>query len=198
MFFRWHLVICHLISDIWWGILNSYITREWSAFLWIFQKNYKLGEAETHRLHHSQYDATPSDSEEQHRPFKKTGTTTIFLFGYQSCTSKFSGRFCRKIPCSDCNTGINLIVILEYTFVQVVQTENKSPRFRKCRRSYALFSVVVQINHCQIPTHFFAWCALFAVVIFSFFCSCLSLTRVHLRNLFLLSTPVAQMLLTPR
>ena len=32
----------------------------------------------------------------------------------------------------------------------------------------------------------------------SFFCGCLSPTIVHLHNLFLLSTPVAQMLLTPR
>ena len=45
-----------------------------------------------------------------------------------------------------------------------------------------------------IYTQLFAWCALFKVTVFLLFCSCLS----PLRNLLLLSTTVAQMMLTPR
>ena len=55
-------------------------------------------------------------AEKQHPPFKQAGTTTIFLFGYQSCTWKRFGPFCRINPCSGCNSGINLVVVLEYTF----------------------------------------------------------------------------------
>ena len=35
-------------------------------------------------------------SEEQGQPFKQTGTTTIYLFRYQSCTWQCSGPFCQK------------------------------------------------------------------------------------------------------
>ena len=88
--------------------------------------------------------------------------------------------------------------ILSFNFDQ---TPNKSLRFRKFRRSYAHLSVVFQTNHCQICTAFF--CLMSAVQSrphsFLFFCGCfVSLTIVQLRDPFLLNTPVAQMLLTPR
>ena len=49
-------------------------------------EKYKLGGAETHCLQVCQYDTRPTHFEEQHRPFKQTGTTSIFSFRYQSCT----------------------------------------------------------------------------------------------------------------
>ena len=58
-------------------------------------------------------------SEEQDRAFKQTGTSTISSFGYQSCTWKLYVLFCRRIPRSDCNSGINLVVVLEYTFLEL-------------------------------------------------------------------------------
>ena len=84
--------------------------------------------------------------------------------------------------------------ILSFNFVQ---TPSKPPRFRKFRRSNVHRSDVVQTNHCQSCTTFFALRALFKVVTY-LFCGCLSPTLVHLLNLFLMNTPVAQMLLTPR
>ena len=33
------MMFCVIITDIWWGILNSYIARGSSVFLWILQKN---------------------------------------------------------------------------------------------------------------------------------------------------------------
>ena len=124
LFFRWHLIMCHLITGIWWDILNSSMVRGWSAFLWIFQENCKLEEAETHRLHLWQCDATPMHSEQQHstskhRAYKQTGTTTIFSFWYQSCTWKRSSPSFRKKTRSCCNSGINLVAVLEYTFLQL-------------------------------------------------------------------------------
>ena len=47
------------------------------------------------------------------------GTTTIFSFGYLSCTWPRSAPFCRQNPSSGCNSGINLVVAFEYTFVQI-------------------------------------------------------------------------------
>ena len=92
------------------------------------------------------------------------------------------------------------LLFFDILFFNFNQTPNKSLRFRKFRRSYAHLSVVVQTNHCQICTAFFAWCALFKVGHIPFFiCGCFfSLTIVQVRNQFLLNTPVAQMLLTPR
>ena len=63
-------------------------------------------------------------SEEQHlalkhRTYKQTGTITIFSFGYQSCTWKRSGPSFRKKPCSCCNSGIDLVVVFQYTFLQL-------------------------------------------------------------------------------
>ena len=61
----------------------------------------------------------PTRPEEQHLPFRQTGTTTIFSFGYQSCVWPRSDPFFRQNPCSGCNSRIDLVVALEYTFFQV-------------------------------------------------------------------------------
>ena len=50
---------------------------------------------------------------------KQTGITTIFSFGYQTCTLPHSGPFCWKNTCPDCNSGIDMDVVLEYTFFQL-------------------------------------------------------------------------------
>ena len=115
----WHLVICRLITNIWWDILNSYIAWGCSDFFWIFRKNYKLREAETHCLQVCQCDTRTTHSEEQHRSFKQTGTTSIFSFRYQSCTSWPSGPLSRKNPCFGCNSAIYLVVVPEYTLLQL-------------------------------------------------------------------------------
>ena len=79
----------------------------------------KLAEVETHCLHFFKYDAIPTHPEKQQLSFKQTRTTTTFSFGYQSCTCPSSGSFCWKNPCSGCNSGIGLVVVLECTFFQL-------------------------------------------------------------------------------
>ena len=74
---------------------------------------------------------------------------------------------------------------------------NKCFRFTRFRRSYVNRPAVVLTNHCQSHTaflldvHCLKWPR-------SFFCSCLYPMTVDLRNLFLLCTRVARMLLNPR
>ena len=76
-------------------------------------------------------------SEEQCLPFKQTGTTTIFLFGYQSCVWWRSEPFFWQNSCSGCNIGIDLVVTLEYTFFQLCSNaEQISVRLARFRRSY--------------------------------------------------------------
>ena len=107
--FRWHLVMYHLITDIRWDILIF--------FLNILKKL----QARRGR------DSSPSSLLISYNTqafwrttsFKQTGTTTIFSFGYESCTWERSGSFCRKNPCSGFNRGIYLVVVLEYTFSQL-------------------------------------------------------------------------------
>ena len=97
------------------------------------------------------------------------------------------------------NSGIGLIVVLEYSFFQLCSnTELGSLRFTRFRRSYVnrtahtdalpitvkvklLFCLMCAVQSGHVP-----------------FFNCLSPMIVHLRNLFLLSKPPAQMVLTPR
>ena len=90
------------------------------------------------------------------------------------------------------------LLFLNIFFFNFILTPSKSLRFRKFRRNnvhrrlFSLKSTTVKVA------------LLFLLDVRSpkrphfFFCGCLSPTIAHLRNLFLLSTPVAQMLLTPR
>ena len=143
----------------------------------LFEKPEK---AETHRLYFSQYNTIPTHPEKQHLPFKLTGTNTIFSFVYQSCTLPSSDPFCWQNPYSGCNSGIDLVIVLEYTFFQNLN-----------------HLAVVLTKHCQSYTAFLLYvrCSKWSR---SFFYSWLPPMIVRLRNLFLLNTPVARMLLNLR
>ena len=102
-----------------------------------------------------------------------------------------------KNPCSGCNSGISLVVALQYTFFQVCSNvEQLSVRLTRFRRSYVKRPVVVLTSHTSnIGSLLDVRCA-FQNRHFSFFCS-LPLMIVYLRNL-LFDTPLARMFLTPR
>ena len=132
--------------------------------------------------------------EEQHLPFKQTGTNTIFSLEYQSCVWACSDPFFCQNPCSGCNSGIDLVVALEYTFFQFcLNAEQISVRLARFRISYVKRRAVVLTSHTSHTVILFdVRCAVQCGHV-PFFCSCLFLMIVNLRNLFLLSTP-----LTPR
>ena len=123
------------------------------------------------------------------------GTGPIFLFRYQSCTWPCSGPFCWQNPCCACNSGIDLVLLLNRLSLSFVPTPSKSLKFTRFRRSYINYPAVVLI---KVTLLFCLVCALQSGQFFFFFCSCLSPMIVHLHNLFLFSTPVARMLLTAR
>ena len=114
--FRKHLVmVCIMITDIWWDISNSYMAARWSAFLWIFQENYidiiifeKLGQAETHRLSlliQRTYALWRTISYIQANGYHHPSLIRIpFLL-----LAPNSGPFCLQDPCSDCNSVVNLV-----------------------------------------------------------------------------------------
>ena len=87
------------------------------------------------------------------------------------------------------------LLFLKILFLNFLPTPNKPLRFTRFRRSYVNLPVAVLI---------LSYIALFCFMCIvqsrhvSFFCSCFSPMIVHLRILYLLSTPVARMLLTPR
>ena len=90
----------------------------------------------------------PHALSEQHLPFKQTGTTTIFSFRYQSCVWPRSDPFFWQNPCSGCNSGIDLVVALEYTFFQLCSNvEQISVRLARFRRSYVKRPAVVLTSH---------------------------------------------------
>ena len=105
-------------------------------------------EAETHRLYLSKYNTIPTHPEEQHLPFKQTGTTTIFSFGHQSCVWARSDPLFWQNPCSACNSGIDLVAALEYSFFQLCsRAEQISVMLARFRRSYVKRSAVVLTSH---------------------------------------------------
>ena len=75
-----------------------------------------------------------------------------------------------------------------------IPTQNKSLTFTWFRRSYVNCPAVILI---KVTLLFCLMCAVQSTSV-QFFCSCLFPMIVHLRNLFLLRIPVAQILLTPR
>ena len=88
------------------------------------------------------------------------------------------------------NSATDLLVFPEFMFFQLSFNTKKSLRLTRFRRSYVNCTAVVLINHCQRYTAFLldVRCSKWPR---SFFCSCLSLMIMHLHNLFLWSTCVA-------
>ena len=108
----------------------------------------KPEEAETHHFYLSYYNTIPTHPAEQHLPFKQTGTTTIFSFRYQSCVWPRSDPFFWQNPCSGCNSGIDLVVVLEYTFFQLCSNvEQISVRLARFRRRYVKCPAIVLTSH---------------------------------------------------
>ena len=89
-------------------------------------------------------------------------------------------------------TWLLFLNILSFNFVP---TPNKSRRFIRFRKSYIYRPPVVLIKGTLLSC---LMCAVKSGNFVAFFCICLFSMIVHLRNLFLLSTPVARILLFPR
>ena len=93
---------------------------------------------------------------------------------------------------------VELICFLIFSIISFifVPTPNKFLRYQRFRKSYVKRPDVVNLPH---KLHcFFTRCACAVHCGYvPFFCSCLSPMLVRLRNLFLLSTPTARMLLFP-
>ena len=121
-----------------------------------------------------------------------------------------SDPFCWQNPCPGCNSETDLVVVLECIFFQLCSTRNRSLRFTRFRRSYVNRFAVVLTNHCQSTLFLPHVCSskwprslfIYLFILLFFFSGegggrgavCL----VHFRSLFLLSTRVARMLLSPR
>ena len=141
-------------------------------------------------------------SEEQHptlkhRTLSKRGTPPFFHSGTNLVLGNALVHPFEKNPVLVVTAKLIWLFFLNMLSFNLIQTLNKSLRFRKFRRSNVHHSVVVQSNHCQVALLFLldVRCPKFP---HSFFCGCLPTKIVDLRILFLLSTPVFQMLLTPR
>ena len=104
--------------------------------------------------------------------FKQTGTTTIFSFGYQSCTLPRPGPFCWQNSCSGCNSGINLVVVLECTFFQLCSNTEQISWVDKIQKKLCKPPCCRSNQPLSKLHRLFAWCALFKVATFLFY-SCL-------------------------
>ena len=85
--------------------------------------------------------------EEPHLPFKQTGNTIIFSFRYNSCTWPLSDPFCWQNPWSGCNSGIDLVVALKYTFFQLCSNTKKIfVKLARFKRNYVNHRAAVLVN----------------------------------------------------
>ena len=75
-------------------------------------------------------------SEEQHRSFRETGTSTIFSLGYQYCAWPCSAPFFWQKPFFDCTVELIWLLFLNILSFNFVPTPNRSLRFRRFRRNY--------------------------------------------------------------
>ena len=74
-------------------------------------------------------------SEELHRSFRETGTTTIFSLGYQYCAWPCSAPFCWQKPFFDFNSEFIWLFFLNILSFNFILIPNKSLRFRRFRRN---------------------------------------------------------------
>ena len=96
--------------------------------------------------------------------FKQTGTTSIFSSGHQSYNWPHSGPLCWQNPCSGCNSGFDLVVVLEYISFNFAATPRKSLRFTRFIRSsvnrpavvltnnYQSFCFMCPVRSCHVPS----------------------------------------------
>ena len=97
--------------------------------------------------------------------------------------------FCHVLiqnPCSGCNSGIDLVVALEYTFFQLCSNAKQiSVRLARFRRSYVKGPAVVLTSHISYTAFLLDMrCAVQSGYVPNF-CSCLYPMIVYLRNIFL-------------
>ena len=138
--------------------------------------------------------------EEQHLPFKQTGITTIPFFHLD--TNPVLGHIL-ILSVDKTHVLVVTVELIWLLFLNILSfnfapTPNKFLRLKRFRKSYVNRPDVALTNHTSYTA--FLLDVSYAVQCghVPFFCSCFSQVLVHLRNLFLLSTPVARMLLTTR
>ena len=187
--FRLHLTIfCVIITNIWWNISKNMARDNFFSF------EYSRKIALTTALWKARKgrDSFILVNTIQFISFKQTGTTMIFSFEYQPCVFPRSDPFFWQIPCSGCNSGIDLVVALEYNFFQLYANAKQiSVRLPRFRRSYVKRPGVLLSSHTSYTAFLVdIRCAVQSGHVFSFG-SCLSSIIVYLRNLFLLNTAIA-------
>ena len=100
-----------------------------------------------------------------HTPWRTTSTIQTkgdhhyFFIRIESCTYPRSGPFCWQNPCYGCNSGIDLVVVLEYTFFQLCSNTEYISQVHKiqkklckppCSRSNQIYTVFLYLKlHCS-------------------------------------------------
>ena len=136
--FRLHLVIfCVIIANIWWGQKITLTT--------CLQKARRARDP-SHLSLLILYNT--------HAPSWITASTIQKNGNHHHFFIWIPILYCWQNPCSDCNSGTDLVVILEYIFFNFVSTRNKSLRFTRFRRSYVNCTTVVVTNHCKVTLLF--------------------------------------------
>ena len=153
LFFWWHLVMfCVIMTGILWDISSSYMDQEWSVSLWIFQKKniyiyiltaslWKTRRDRDHRFHLCQYNTTPMHPKSNIDHSSKRGPATFFHTDDKPPLGHFVVHSANKTH--------GLVSVLSLSFVP---TLNISLSFRRFRKSYVNYPVVVPTRYCQSCT----------------------------------------------
>ena len=136
--------------------------------------------------------------EEQHLPFKQMGTTTIHHLDTNPVLGHVLIYSVDKTHVLVVTVELIWLLFLNILSFNFLPTPNKFLKLKRFRKSYVNRPDVVLTNHTSYTAFLLdVRCAVECGHV-PFYCSCLSPMLVHLCDLFLLSTPVARMLLTSR
>ena len=131
--------------------------------------------------------------EEQHLPFKQTGITTIFHLNTNLILGHILIHSVDKTHVLVVTVQLIWLLLLNILSFNFVPTSNKFLRLERIRKSY-INRPDVLTNHANYTAFLLdARCTVQCGHV-PFFSSCLSPILLHLRNLFLLTTPVARMM----
>ena len=153
------IMFCVIITNIWLDIPNSYLAREWFAFLWIFHKKYSDSISSKSWRRQRLITFILANAIQYPRTVKnniyhsnKRGSSLFFYSDTNPVLSHVLVHSVDKNHNLDVTVELILLLFLNILSFNFVPTPHKSLRSVSFRRSYVNSPAVILTNHCQSST----------------------------------------------
>ena len=146
LFFRWRLVMYYLITDL---LVHS-DSFEYFRKITNQEKQRLIAFIYVNMIQH------PDILKNNMNHLSKRGPSPFFHSDTNLVLGNVLVHSVEKNPCSGCNRGINLAVVLEYSFPQLCSNDKQISQVQKIQKKlYVHLSVVVQTKHHEMWIAFF-------------------------------------------